>query len=424
MSSTTSNEQTSSSSNVNYGSTYVSGFYHDIQKSNRLLSVTLHPSTLPPEDKNSNNTTDNSGGNSTSSGNNNSSKGSTSKDWIDVDDPDGYTISGDCKVKYRRKPIATAILKEDFTIAVANNWTDFNGGDTINQFWSSVRPFAAYASYAGDRLSEMSEIGNELGNLGSMAVEWINRGIDAILPYVKKGTDYLNRALVTQGSRFSYYSGTGTSFGNLTMKYTIFADWKPSNTQGSDENSTYEYISVQEQLDEITPYLMGKFVPWDEDDPSKALNQFIGWQKPPGGFKAEVKNIDTFVRGTLMLNFGGYYCVPNIVIRDAQMTFSKQMVKDPKNPNKISPLSCDVQLTLQPATKFSDVMLFDFCNGTFTNTDVEEIQTILTNRITDIKAKNKELFGGPIDASFGMDNPTETGSNPNNMANFDRPNYA
>ena len=355
MSNSSSSNQTSSTDNVNFSEHNVSGFYHDLQKKNRLMSVTLHPSTVTDD------------------------KGVT---WTKVTEG----ISGKGDIKYRKEPIAIAILKEDFTIAIANSWTDFNGGDTLNQIWNSVRPFAAYASYAAEHLQKMSDAGHELGDLGNAAVKFLENAIDTALPYVKKGVDYLNRSLVVQGSRFSYYGGTGTSFGNLAMKFTLFADWKEVS-EGS-----YKYKTVHDQLQELNPYLMGKYVNWD-GDPNNSLNQFIGWQTPPGGFKADVKNVDNFVEGTLLLNFGGYYCIPNIVIRDAQFVFSKQMVKDHKKPNTISPLSCDVTLTLQPATKFSDVMLFDFCNGTFTSDDVKKIQDDLTTKLNAIQSKNKQVFG-------------------------------
>lgn len=380
MSNSSSSNQTASTNQVNFSEHNVSGFYHDLQKKNRLMSVTLHPSTVTED------------------------KGVT---WTKVTEGIG---KGD--IKYRKEPIATAILKEDFTIAIANSWTDFNGGDTLNQIWNSVRPFAAYASYAAEHLQKMSDAGHELGDLGNTAVKFIENAIDTALPYVKKGVDYLNRSLVVQGSRFSYYGGTGTSFGNLAMKFTLFADWKEVS-EGS-----YTYKTVHDQLIELNPYLMGKYVKWDGEDSNNSLNQFIGWQKPPGGFKADVKNVDNFVEGTLLLNFGGYYCIPNIVIRDAQFVFSKQMVKDPNKPNTISPLSCDVTLTLQPATKFSDVMLFDFCNGTYTSDDVKKIQDDLTAKLKAIQTKNEQIFGNVTPM---VDSEIQRPEGSESMTDYDRP---
>lgn len=349
---------------------YISGFYHDIQKQNRLLSVTLHPSTEYIKGVWKNVEASNS-----ILGRNNLGEG-------------GGVIA------YRKKPIATAILKEDFTVAISNTWTDFSGGDTLNSIWNSLRPFAGYAKYAAEKMGEMQKQQEDLDDdiLDSTAVRWITGGLNKILPYVKKGKDYLNRALVTQGNRFSYYAGTGTGFGNLAMKYVIFADWQKEIDPDTDkETGNYKFVGVNEQLEELYPYMIGEYVPWDEKNKNNSLNEFIGWQKPPGGFEADVKNIDNFNKGTLLLNFGGYYCIPNIVIKDCQMVFSKQMVKNPTLPNKISPLSCEIQLTLQAATKFTDSMLRNFVNGKFTETNVEEIEEKLANNLNAINEENMKI---------------------------------
>ena len=50
MSNSSSSNQTASTNQVNFSEHNVSGFYHDLQKKNRLMSVTLHPSTVT-EDK-------------------------------------------------------------------------------------------------------------------------------------------------------------------------------------------------------------------------------------------------------------------------------------------------------------------------------------------------------------------------------------
>lgn len=350
--------KTQDGTNVNYNTSQISGFYHDLQKSNKLLSVTLHPSTIY--------------------------NGSS---WSNV-----TTGIGTGDVKYREEPLAVAILKEDFTIAIANNWTDFSGGDTLNQIWNSVRPFSAFAKYAADNLRKMQSTTNEMKEEGSdilesKAVQSITAAVSNALPYLDKGADYLNRSLVTQGSRFSYYGGTGTSFGNLSMKFIIFADW-------INQGNKKVFSTVKDQLSDLYPYIMGEYVNWDEKKAKdEGLNNFLGWQKPPGNFEADVKNIDNFVKGTLMLRFGGYYSIPNLVIRDAQLTFSKQMVKDPSNPNIISPLSCDVQLTLQPATKFSDKLLKEFVNGEFTGDDVKSINSELASKLQAIKDMNNNLLG-------------------------------
>ena len=350
----------SAESNVNNSSNFISGFYYDAQKNNKLLSVTLHPN-MKTEDG-----------------------GITWKPVTGEVDSDGYSMT----------PIATAILKEDFVVGIANNWMDFSGGDTINQAWNSLKPFAPYAKYAAEHLQEMARLGDELkerGGLEGFISNGLNDVVNNIAPYIDKAADYLNRSLVVQGTRFSYYAGTGTSFGNLQMKYIIFGDWING-----------KFLTVHQQLDKLYPYILGKYVPWDTKNKDNILNQFVGWQLPPGGFKADVKNVDIVQKGTLKLKFGGYYSIPNIVVKDVQLTFSKQMIKNPQpatGDNKISPLYCDIQMTLQPATKYTDVSLKNFIEGKGTTQDICEIETMISDNLRNIKDQNSMMLGNYNDAA-------------------------
>lgn len=369
------------SSNVNNNGSFVSGFYYDTQKKNRLLSATLHPNMITKD-----------GGNS----------------WDPVPDKEAEDNDENSSLegktyKYRKKPIAKAIIKDNFVVAVANNWTDFSMGDQITQMWNSLKPFAPYAHFAADKLRQIQQANDELEEekdptIDSFIYQLMNKAVNFVTPYVDKAGGYLDRALVVQGTRFSYYAGTGTSFGNLSMKYHIFADWIDG-----------EFKSVNDQLEELYPYAMGKYVDWDEKNKKNSFNEFVGWQKPPGGFQTNVKSLDTVQQGTLKLKFGGYYSISNIVIKDAQFTFSKEMVKDPTNPNVISPLYCEVQLTLQPATKFSDVSLKKFITGTYMKTDIEDIRSTLNSNLNSIKNQNDILLGKKVyndgDFDFNIENP-------------------
>ena len=350
-----SNNKKSAESSVNPSNSFVSGFYYDAQKNNKLLSVTLHPNMIT-----------NDGGIT----------------W--------EKASGDLdEDEYSMKPIAKAILKDDFVVGIANNWMDFSGGDTINQIWNSLKPFAPYAKYAAEHLYEMADTGNRMkeeGGFTGVAAGIINDVVNTVAPYVDKASDYLNRSLVVQGTRFSYYAGTGTSFGNLQMKYIIFGDWIDG-----------EFKTVHDQLKDLYPYILGKYVDWDQENKDNILNYFVGWQLPPGGFKADVKNVDIIQQGTLKLKFGGYYSVPNVVVKDAQLTFSKQMIKNPQpevGSNKISPLYCEVQLTLQPATKYTDISLRNFVEGRGTKKDIQEIEGVLEENLTNIKEQNSMIVNG------------------------------
>lgn len=116
--------------------------------------------------------------------------------------------------------------------------------------------------------------------------------------------------MVIQGTRFSYYGGTSTNFGNLTMRFTLFADWKIQNGEPV-------FMTVHDQLNEIYPYVMGKFRPIQTNLENSKITKFLdkalngnyisdaagtiddfvetyfGWQDAPGGFQASVRSIDT-----------------------------------------------------------------------------------------------------------------------------------
>ena len=214
--------------------------------------------------------------------------------------------------------------------------------------------------------------------------EKLNNGLEEARKFIGKNGNYLNHSLVVQGTRFSYYAGTGTSFSNLNMKFTLFADYING-----------KFKTVHDQLDKLYPYIMGQYVNVNgsnkggEAKEAGNLDEFFGWQKAPGGFKPDIKNIDKAIFGTLKLKFGSYYSIRNLAVRDAQISFSKQLVKKPANPNSndyskdgLSPLYCDVVLSFQPVTKFSDVALRTFVEGTTTEQGRGKLENDLNQPLT------------------------------------------
>ena len=351
----------------------LSGWYYDLQLGNKLMSATLHPNQELNSDKSK---------------------------WVDIageKDPDNP--------KYAKDPLCTAIVNEDFNVSVANSWSDF-GGDMLGQMWESIKPLAPYVDEAKimidkaateyenllkssnpndiDRANRIKEstMSRKLGELMIMARDKMNNGsIDV--------ADYLNRALVVQGTRFSYYSGSGTSFGNLMMKFTIFPTY--------DEKGKFK--SVDEQVEKLFPYCIGKFVSGTdglltnkerEEGKGSGIDNMISWQKPPGGFRANVKNVDVVQTGTLLLKFGAYYMIDNLVVENASFNFSKQMTKNPKaykqigNSDIISPLYCDVSIQLRPATKYSDESLKKFVLGRGSTKTQEVINSELKKNVSNI----------------------------------------
>lgn len=116
----------------------------------------------------------------------------------------------------------------------------------------------------------LNGLANVLGNMSSTNENMAN---------------YLSRSLVVQGTRFSYYSGTGIDFGNLQMKFTLFSQYIK-------EKDSYIFKSVDDQLQKILPYIIGEFKPVTEGgdgDVGKFIQEFASWQMPPGNFSADLK---------------------------------------------------------------------------------------------------------------------------------------
>lgn len=319
--------------------TTISGFYYDQQMKNEGLTMSLHPSTKP---------------------------GPADTYWQLANE----VIYGDGGIKYSKLPVVKAIVGEDFQIAVANQWDDSSIIDDAVGMFNSAKPLAAFAEFFKGEADQMVESGRKAEgtaetSLGRGGQKLANDIVELGSKAASVASQYLNRALVVQGSRFSYYNGSSIGFGNMSLKFTLLSDWDSSGKWTScidkikgpaGEGCSYGLLD----------YCVGKYVKWSKNtDQNDVLNQFVGWQLPPGGFKADLKNVDNIQYGTLMLIIGDMYAIPNLVIQDAQFTFSKQVVKHPKSEYEIDlvPMYCDVQLTLKPASKYTDVSFLKAIDG-------------------------------------------------------------
>ena len=104
------------------------GWYYDKQLENPLTSVSLHPNQILNE---------------------------TTGKWEDVKDGDDEKYikkGGPDGCGYSIKPIARAILQEDFNVAVANRWTAV-GDNAISELWNQARTVGPYVPVAKDMLS-------------------------------------------------------------------------------------------------------------------------------------------------------------------------------------------------------------------------------------------------------------------------------
>lgn len=388
-------------------SMYPRGFYYDTQISNPLLTATLHPNTYISNVEY-----------------NGEDPYSLNKpfEWSLYDpnnskepclEPLTYNFNknlngglnpSEC---YRRRPLVTAILNEDFQVNIGNAWNDQSGGQELENLFNSLKAYSPFGDHAGIASKQVSE---KLDNISKNSKSSIIGKTSGMLSKIagkagdlfEKNSTRLNGALIIQGTRFSYYGGSSTTFGNLSIKFTLFADWI------LDKNGKPQFKTVHDQLLEIYPYAIGKYDPVEipkdwTDSKSKVwqttketgadiISTYFGWQSPPGGFRANTQSLDTCQKGTLRLVLGGYYTAENLVIESMNVNFSKMMTKIPtpaakeeytfevmettedgfgyittetiSGPGKhLTPLYADVVLTLKPATNYTDDTIIKFSSN-------------------------------------------------------------
>ena len=379
----------------------VSGFYYDMQKSNPMQRITLHANTKPPEE-------DYRTWPAWSSATCNSAF--PLKNETDLD-PD----TGSEKFKYGAMPICSSILQEDFNVSIANTWGDFIGGQQLESMWSGIKSFEPYLNFGAENLSKIGKgISTYIKNTPNSVFSGINP--DNVDKFFNKASDVVDhigsvasRQLVVQGTRFKYYSGTGIAFSNLGMRFTLFADHVPQLAFDKSKNllkiNGYKFQTVDEQLAALMPYAVGKFVNLlgDSDgenavkgifgndfvkDNKNIINTWLGWQMPPGGFRADLQYIDSVQTGTLMLKLGPYYRLKNLIIQDIQLNYSKHSAKyiEKKGTSydiKTCPLYCDVNITFSPASKYSNRMLEEFVMGrsSSNSTSIKSLEDDINSRL-------------------------------------------
>lgn len=363
-----------------YGETNKTGWYYDYQRNNPITSIRLFTNTK-----------------------------FNGTDWVNTKDRKYSVWLRSCD----------SILAEDFKIQINNSWSDAGNdiiSNSVNQALSAVAP---YRKLIGDGLTELKQRKDKYkaDNKEKTENSTIFKGIDwtvdkadefrtDIKNFLGVNTDsdiddILNSRLVTQGTQYTYYGGTGVDFGNLDMRFTIFPKI----------NSKGEFQSTVSQVTELYPYFVGRLIDFKDSKlsgkdkaegskgniftdvlESEVVNKYFKVQLPPGGYQAENEVIDVGIsgvglRGTFELRIGAFYKVNNLVITGVSLNFSKQMVKNPLVSNgkedliscDISPLFCDVALTFKPASKYSNEALMKFVNGDNAKTISSQLKTNLTN---------------------------------------------
>lgn len=375
-------------------------WYYDDQMGNRLTSVSLHANTVY-----------------------------TGKSWIKAEDSGLPVDSG----KYLLEPLCRSVLTEDFNVSIANSWSDM-GGDPIstmvNDIMHSAAPYANAINTAIDEIgkkaeewgaSNPAEIDEKTGKAKLSIAHQVAGFADWIKD--KKGDngdaliDFMNSNLIVQGTRFRYYSGTGISFGNLGMRFTIFPKWVGPN----------EFLTVNQQLEKLFPYAIGKYeslhFTTENENGEKEVHasDILGWQRPPAGYRADYKDIDNkALKGTLKLRIGAFYVLESLVCEGLTFSLSRQMVKKPlgagysgvnagedrlvklSNTDTVafSPLFAEVNLVLQPSTKYSDIVMRDFIYGLNMSSDsrdwqnegAQELDAKLKNNLRSIQGQIKGKY--------------------------------
>lgn len=377
-----------------YNQNKVQGFYYDHQIYNPLYTVTLHPNTRPyPGDKSVKwkdcpEGIDDSNDLIISSftGKDHPDK-HYDKKWDEfftngyTEDNNGTPSDGKLPVltdnphsKYYAEPICSSIFTEDFNFSIANEWSGHDGGNFLESAFKNLKPYAPFLGTLAKGIKNTDLEGAK--GLGGSAASWLSSILGEAGNIAEGLEPVLNKALYIQGTRYSMYNGSSTNFGNMTMKFTLLSDWK----QWYPGSTDYHFMTVYDQLMYIYPYCIGfyeaglggkvdSFIRKEikngtlVETVSKFANAYVGWQSPPGGFESINRNIDVQQKGTLRLVLGGFYTIDNLVIKDINVNVSRQLCKDPTDKDNMVPLYADVQITLQPASVYTDLSLGRFLNS-------------------------------------------------------------
>lgn len=322
---------------------------------------------------------------------------SEKNEWEDIPplerDREEYPVNGGSTIyRYSTVPICTSIIHDDFTVTITNEYSEF-GGDPIGQLWGTFKPMAPFLGEMAKNfkmIGEQTKVWNtknkkDESTLLGKATSIIADAFSKMGETNESMSKYLARSLVVQGTRFSYYNGTGIDFGALLMNFTLFSQY---NTK----KEVFE--PVDDQLKKIFPYVVGEFKDFslkeiagdDYGEVGEFCSEFLKWQMPPGNFTADMKDVDNVQKGTLKLKIGPYISLENLVIKQCQIKYSKTMVKSPKGDGSdICPHSCEVSLMIQPITKYSRNSLERFIFGKATAESRKDLYV-------DLEYKNAELM--------------------------------
>ena len=291
---------------------------------------------------------------------------------------------------YSLTPLCTSILSDDFQVTLANTWSGDSGSDPAGAIWDQLKPLAPLTDFVrkalvtvGNKAREWRQASGNDGGLTGLIAKGAEKVGDFAKGWGSNAIDYMNARLISQGTRFTYYGGTGVSFGNLQMRFTIFPIWTHAGN----------FLTVQQQLENLFPYVIGEYRPFEIEKKTKKDKEtgetitqtygsgLLGWQMSPAGYRANLRDIDVAgMRGTLKIRMGASYVLESLLCENLSFSLSKQMVKKPDNASYygmtemanqlkdykqhvFSPLFCDVVMSFHAATKYSDRAMRHFIYG-------------------------------------------------------------
>lgn len=326
------------------------GFYYDSQLKDPYLSITLHPNTVENPD---NDAVAKKAPGPYLERTTTKPTNVTDEDW-------------DCYSVY---PLVRALITDDFSYSINNNFSDFSGGNPIESIFNSLKPYAGILGKFGKGVQKARESTKGENNYGSTWVEWGDKILGWAGKLAENGSKVLNSALMVQGTRFTYYNGTQFNVNNLELKYVKFSDWTEKISESG--TTTYEFVPVTEYIKSLNWYVMGKYHPVATTFFEKLLGnnigamldeqvrEYVGLQSPPAGFSMSCKNLDNMLKGTLRLNIGGRYALANLVIKNMNVNLSKVQAKDPRtgHEGETIPLYAEIVIQLAPASMLIDTTL-------------------------------------------------------------------
>lgn len=323
---------------------------------------------------------------------------------------------------YSMKPLLSSIMQDDLNVSITNEYTDY-GSDPLGSLWNTYKTTIPTSRFMSKIFTLMANKQDGMSDEDKAKVNdtWMGRLLMSMVNVNSKSSGpltafkkYENANLMVQGNRFTFYNGTGISFGTLGMKVTIFPKWDGE-----------KFKTVNAQLDEIFPYVVGNIEPVDletvenfmtsirdflkpsekgkgditlESGFKQLVGEYMRFQMPPGCYEPDIKHLDTINKGTLKLKIGPYYSLSDLVIRDMSLNYSKYMVKNPvagKNNGtekstifgsyeedyEFSPLFCEVNLMLQPVSKFTSDRLKQFVSGYWRRSDLKYMNKVVKDNI-------------------------------------------